>query len=348
MAARKFGVPIDLAKNELQNASIQNLSSAPGSPVEGQVYYDTTLHQFGVYQNSAWAYHADKTFLLARANHTGSQTASTISDFDTQVRTSRLDQMAAPTADVSINSKKLTNVATPTSSTDAANKQYVDDTVASISWKDEVACATTANITLSGEQTIDGVLTSTSRVLVKNQTTDTQNGIYVSGSGSWTRATDADSSAKLSGAAMFVRGGTTLGGSRYVCNVTGTITIGSTSITFVAFAGGGTYTGGNGIDVTGSVITGKAGSGLSFSGGNFIVDRSTVMSRYSANIGDGSTTSITVTHSLGTKDVIVQIFDNSTPYSQLECDVQHTSTSALTLVFAVAPTSNQYRVVVIG
>ena len=63
---------------------------------------------------------------LARANHTGSQTASTISDFDTQVRTSRLDQMAAPTASVSLNSQKITNLATPTANADASTKLYVD------------------------------------------------------------------------------------------------------------------------------------------------------------------------------------------------------------------------------
>ena len=69
---------------------------------------------------------------LARANHTGTQTASTISDFDTQVRTSRLDQMAAPTASVSLNSQKITNLATPTSNTDAATKAYVDTQVTNL------------------------------------------------------------------------------------------------------------------------------------------------------------------------------------------------------------------------
>jgi hypothetical protein len=62
----------------------------------------------------------------ARANHTGTQTASTVSDFDTQVRTSRLDQMAAPTGSVSANSQKITNLGTPTTSTDASTKAYVD------------------------------------------------------------------------------------------------------------------------------------------------------------------------------------------------------------------------------
>ena len=69
---------------------------------------------------------------LARANHTGTQTASTISDFDTQVRTSRLDQMAAPTASVSLNSQKITNLATPTLTGDAATKAYVDTEIANL------------------------------------------------------------------------------------------------------------------------------------------------------------------------------------------------------------------------
>jgi hypothetical protein len=69
---------------------------------------------------------------LARANHTGTQLASTVSDFDTQVRTSRLDQMAAPTAAVSVNSQKITNLDTPTSSADAANKGYVDTSISNL------------------------------------------------------------------------------------------------------------------------------------------------------------------------------------------------------------------------
>jgi hypothetical protein len=69
---------------------------------------------------------------LARANHTGTQTASTVSDFDTQVRTSRLDQMAAPTAAVSVNSQKITNLDTPTASADAANKGYVDTQITAL------------------------------------------------------------------------------------------------------------------------------------------------------------------------------------------------------------------------
>ena len=70
---------------------------------------------------------------LARANHTGTQLAATVSDFDTQVRTSRLDQMAAPTGSVSANSQKITNLATATTSTDAINKDYVDSKIGAVS-----------------------------------------------------------------------------------------------------------------------------------------------------------------------------------------------------------------------
>jgi hypothetical protein len=69
---------------------------------------------------------------FARANHTGTQLAATISDFDTQVRTSRLDQMAAPTGSVSANSQKIINLATPTSNTDASTKAYVDTSIANL------------------------------------------------------------------------------------------------------------------------------------------------------------------------------------------------------------------------
>lgn len=341
-----------MTKNELQNAVIQNLSSAPGSPVEGQVYFDTTLHAFGVYQNSAWAYHADKTFLLARANHTGTQLASTISNFDTQVQTSRLDQMAVPTSDVSINSHKLTNVTDPTSNQDAATKAYVDNVLAGLAWKDQVRVATTANGTLAtafaNGQTVDGkTLVTGDRILLKNQTTGSENGIYVvQASGAPIRSTDADTGAEMQSAACFISEGTTNGGTAWVCTNTGTITIGSTALTFAQFSGGATYTAGNGLTLTGSSFSVVADTGITVSGSGVKADLTVLVTKYSADIGDGSSTSITVTHSLGTKDVIVQVYDKTTPFAQLECDVQHTSTSALTLVFAVAPTSSQYRVVV--
>ena len=113
------------------------------------------------------------------------------------------------TADQSMGGFKLTNVATPTAGTDATNKDYVDNLAAGLSWKDSVRCATTGNITLSGLQTIDGITVAAGeRVLVKAQTTASENGIYLAASGAWTRTTDADAADELDGAAAFVEEGT--------------------------------------------------------------------------------------------------------------------------------------------
>lgn len=143
---------------------------------------------------------------------------------------------ATPTfVGVNINGGTVTGLASPTNSSDAATKGYVDNLFAGSKWKATVLCATTANITLSGEQTIDGVTTSASRVLVKDQSTASQNGIYVSGSGAWTRATDADSGSELVGATVVVEQGTTNGDKCFNCT-NNSITLGSTSITFVNFA----------------------------------------------------------------------------------------------------------------
>ncbi|MDX0523038.1 hypothetical protein GOC82_19170 [Sinorhizobium medicae] len=103
-------------------------------------------------------------------------------------------------------------------------------------WVDPVAVATTANITISGEQTVDGVVTSGSRVLVKNQSAAAQNGIYVTAAGAWARATDADSASELLGVATFVSGGTANGGKQFICTTKTPITVGTTALTFREFS----------------------------------------------------------------------------------------------------------------
>jgi hypothetical protein len=138
----------------------------------------------------------------------------------------------------------------------SAVKSYVDNAITGIKWKPSVLCATTANITLSGEQTIDGQTTSASRVLVKNQTTGSQNGIYVSAAGAWTRATDADTAAEITQATVFVQQGTLNADTQWTCS-TDNITLGTTALTFSQVSGAGTY---------------SAGTGLSLSGNQFSID----------------------------------------------------------------------------
>ncbi len=127
--------------------------------------------------------------------------------------------------------------------------------VSGLSWKQAVRVGTTANITLSGTQTIDGIAVIVGdRVLVKNQTAPAENGIYLCAAGAWTRTTDMDSSSEFPSATVAISEGATLQDTQYVCTNDLPITIGSTAILFVA-VGGTTYTGTtNRITVVGSVI----------------------------------------------------------------------------------------------
>lgn len=180
---------------------------------------------------------------------------------DTRVRANRLDQMAAPTADVSLNSQKITNLATPTSASDAATKGYVDALKQALDIKDSVRVATTTAGTLATSfengDTVDGVTLATGdRILIKNQTSGAENGIYtVNASGAPTRATDADSNTEVNpGMFVFVEEGTTNADSGWVLTNNGSITLGTTALTFVQFSGAGQITAGNGLTKTGNQL----------------------------------------------------------------------------------------------
>jgi uncharacterized cupin superfamily protein len=142
----------------------------------------------------------------------------------------------------------------PTLSLHATNKEYVDQLAQGNKRKDAVVVATTANITLSGEQTIDGVLTSVSRVLVKDQTNQTENGIYVSAAGAWTRTADADTGAEILAAITKVLQGTTNIDRNFQNTNSTEPTIGATNITFTDLGSSSTHNslaglqGGNGSD----------------------------------------------------------------------------------------------------
>ena len=168
--------------------------------------------------------------------------------------TTRLDQFAAPNVDVSWNSRKITNLATPINTGDAANKAYVDANATGLSAKGAVACATAgANITLSGLQTIDGYTTlANDRVLVKDQTTAANNGIYVAASTAWVRATDMDAWAEVPQAYVFVTNGSVNSSSSWVCNSASGGTIGTTAITWVQFSQAAQVTAGAGLTRTGN------------------------------------------------------------------------------------------------
>jgi phage-related tail fiber protein len=290
--ARKFLTNIDLNLNQLLNSLAHILASDPGSPTEAQFWYNSTGKVLKFRNDSA-------TITLGR-----------------------LDQISAPTASVSLNSQKIVSLQDGSADSDAATVGQLNAAVRGFDWKQSVRAATTANGTLASAyengDTIDGVTLSTGdRILIKNQTTGSENGIYtVNASGAPTRATDADSNSEVTGGmTVLVEEGSTNADTGWTLTNDGAITLGSTALTFVK-------------TMSQAVATGT-------------------VNKYSASVGNGSATSFNVDHNLGTLDVVVQVFTNSDG-TQVEPDVTHSTTNRVVLDFAVAPTSNQYRVVVLG
>ena len=192
-----------------------------------------------------------------------------ISDFDAGVRTNRLDQMAAPTSSVSLNSQTITNLADPVNTQDAATRGFVEATSQGLDVKDSCVAATTGNITISTAlndgDTLDGVSLSTNdRVLVKDQNTSSENGIYVVGS-SPARAVDLAAGSDAAGMFTFIEQGTVNADNGFVCTSNkGSAVTGTNNLTFAQFSGAGQITTADGLQKSGNTISVdlKANGGL--------------------------------------------------------------------------------------
>ena len=423
--ARKFLTPIDLNKNELQNARIQNLAADPSTPVAGQVYYNTVANEMRIYNGTAFeaiglngvtADAAELNILdgatltttelnyvdgvtsgiqgqldlkapLANPTFTGTVNlntgvtvvfeGATANDFETTLSVvdptadraialpnasgtaalveNKLHDFALATASVDLNNQKIINLTDPANPQDAANKRYVDAAVVGIDWKPSVRAATTADITLAtgleNGDTLDGVTLATgNRVLVKDQADATENGIYVVAvSGAPTRSTDADTAAEITASfAVFVEEGTANADSGWTLTNNGSVTIGTTQLTFTQFTGLGQITAGAGLTKTANTLDVIAGAGIVVNANDVTIDTAVVVRKYAVAIGDGSATSITVTHNLNTRDVTVGVYSATSTYDEVECDILHATVNTVTLLFSVAPTAGQYRAVVHG
>jgi hypothetical protein len=182
-----------------------------------------------------------------------------VSDFDAGVQANTLDSLAQPVASVEINNQRITGLAAPVGDQDAVNKAYADALVNGLDVKQSVRTATTADITLSGTQTVDGInLSAGDRVLVKDQSTASENGIYdVVDGGAWTRSADADNTPLgevTSGMYTFVEEGSTNAASGFILQTTGSISLDSTNLSFVQFTGAGQISAGAGLGKTGNVL----------------------------------------------------------------------------------------------
>ena len=239
---------------------------------------------------------AAPTFRALVAADVPSLTASKISNFDTQTRTNRLDQMAAPTGSVSFNSQTITNVADPVNAQDAATKGFVEATSQGLDVKDSCVAATTANITIStalnNGDTLDGVTLSTNdRVLVKDQSTSSENGIYVVGS-SPARADDLATGADAAGFFTFVEQGTVNADNGFVCTSNkGSAVVGTNNLTIAQFSGAGQIIAGNGLDKSGNTLSVdlKSDGGLQIESTEIAVNLSAGSITGTLQVGDGGT-----------------------------------------------------------
>ena len=167
-----------------------------------------------------------------------------------------LNEIASPTSSFAMGSQLLTGLLDPVSAQDAATKNYVDSVAQGLDTKQSVVAATTANITLSATQTIDGIsIVAGDRVLVKNQTASAENGIYVAAAGAWARSADMSVWGEVSSAFTFIETGTTQADTGWVATADAGGTIGTTAMYWAQFSSGGSYTAGTGLTLTGTIFS---------------------------------------------------------------------------------------------
>jgi hypothetical protein len=254
---------------------------------------------------------------------------------------------------IDMTGQRVTNLGNPQADQDAATKAYVDSLVEGLNWKDNVRAATTGNINLNAPgATVDGVtLSAGDRVLVKDQTDAKQNGIYIYNDSStpMTRAPDANTADELENAVVVVDEGSQAGTTWRQTRVN--FVLGTDPVIWEPFATAAPPAN----ETTAGVI--RVATQAEVDAGT--IDNAAItplklanwagrIRKYATTIGDGTATSFTITHGLGTRDVFVGVYQNSGNYDDIICDVERPNANSVVLRFGTAPASNSIRVVVIG
>lgn len=353
---------INFNQNQALNLKHQVLSSAPTAPtpVAGQVYYDTTIGSYGEYNGTSWKYLAPSqnplntfaapTTSVAMASQKITGLAAGLATTDAanvgNIAATSLSAFSVPTASVAMNTQKLTGLAPGVALTDAANMANLQAAIDAISlgnaWKGQIRSVFTTNVAslTAGPTSNDGVTFITGdRLLLPAQTTASQNGVYIwTTGGVFTRAGDAASNYELQEGSTWEITEGTLGNpngnapQRWYITTTGAITPGTTAVAISWIGSGGvTLTAGANVTIASNVISVAAG---------------TFIKKYAQLIGNGSLTTIVVTHNLaitavsGVYPCNMYLLDLSGNISW--CEMQSTSTNTATFAFTTAPTTGQF------
>ena len=281
--AQKFLTNVDLNQNQLINAKFEALATNPSSGnFEGRMYFNTATFTLMVYANSGWkkSVHSivsgggagiAEALTVSESNGTVTLTLNVADTDSAGLLPAAMWQMLTDATSDATSSKLVkrdgsgnAKVATPTDSAHIATKGYVDAARQGLDVKQSVRVATTASVNLAADlqtgDVIDGVtLAAGDRVLVKNQVTGSENGIYVAvASGTALRSSDAngtvDTGELKPGTFTFVEEGTVNSDKGFVVSTNGTITVDSTAIAWTQFSGAGSFDAGDGLSQSGNTI----------------------------------------------------------------------------------------------
>jgi hypothetical protein len=252
-----------------------------------------------------------------------------------------------------LNSTKIVNLPNPAAAQEAATKAYVDSSVEGLAWKDSSRVATQANLNLSAPgATIDGVtMVVGDRVLVRAQTLPAENGIYLWNGAAIaaSRALDANTSDELEQAITTIEEGTSANSTFRQTSIN--FVLGTGAVAFVSF---GTVAPAATTSTPGiAAIATQAETDTGTDDTKFVTPLKLktfvgLLHKVTANFGDGSATQYDITHNLNTNDVQVVVYRNSGALDEIICDTSRPTVNAVRLNFAIAPTTNQFRCVVIG